>query len=204
MNDRWSTPAIAAAHAKESAMGIFDDARKPSEMTAAGPSFPWHPPNLYQHLMELRANGRLMDADTSEMPDAAFIEKYGADAYWERTRNERGAGGGARGYDGGGVAEAMGGRAHVRLPEPAADYDENAPPESWHDAGAVNRARGESEAAKPRTDWSNPTLPTLDDIKAAGATRLEARNSPGFRALANRLQLSGEYDANGGMYGSTR
>lgn len=185
-------------------MGIFDDARKPSEMTAAGPSFPWHPPNLYQHLMELRANGRLMDADTSEMPDAAFIEKYGADAYWERTRNERGAGGGARGYDGGGVAEAMGGRANVRLPEPAADYDENAPPESWHDAGAVNRARGESEAAKPRTDWSNPTLPTLDDIKAAGATRLEARNSPGFRALANRLQLSGEYDANGGMYGVTR
>ena len=69
---------------------------------------------------------------------------------------------------------------------------------------AVNRARGESEAAKPRTDWSNPTLPTLDDIKAAGATRLEARNSPGFRALANRLQLSGEYDANGGMYGVTR
>ena len=44
----------------------------------------------------------------------------------------------------------------------------------------------------------------LDDIKAAGATRLEARNSPGFRALANRLQLSGEYDANGGMYGVTR
>ena len=76
-------------------MGIFDDARKPSEMTAAGPSFPWHPPNLYQHLMELRANGRLMDEDTSELPDAAFIEKYGADAYWERTRNERGAGGGA-------------------------------------------------------------------------------------------------------------
>lgn len=102
------------------------------------------------------------------------------------------------------MAEAMGGRAYVRLPEPAADYDENAPPESWRGAGAVNRARGESEAAKPRTDWSNPTMPTLDDIKAAGATRLEARNSPGFRALANRLQLSGEYDANGGMYGVTR
>ena len=91
-------------------MGIFDDARKPSEMTAAGPSFPWHPPNLYQHLMELRANGRLMDADTSERPDAAFIEKYGADAYWERTRNERGAGGGARGYDGGGVGPREGRR----------------------------------------------------------------------------------------------
>ena len=35
----------------------------------------------------------------------------------------------------------------MRLPEPAADYDENAPPESWRGAVAVNRARGESEAA---------------------------------------------------------
>ena len=86
------------------------------------------------------------------------------------------------------------------LPEPAADYDENAPPESWHGAGAVISREASPSLAKPRTDWSNPTLPTLDDIKAAGATRLEARNSPGFRALANRLQLSGEYDANGGMY----
>ena len=68
--------------------------------------------------MELRANGRLMDADTSELPDAAFIEKYGADAYWERTRNERGAGGGARGYDGGGVAEAMGGCLLYTSPSP--------------------------------------------------------------------------------------
>ena len=68
------------------AMGIFDDARKPSAMTAAGPSFPWQPPNLYQHLMELRAQGRLRDEDLAEMPDVAFIDKYGADAYWERTR----------------------------------------------------------------------------------------------------------------------
>jgi hypothetical protein len=175
-------------------MGIFDDARKPSAMTAAGPSFPWQPPNLYQHLMELRAQGRLRDEDLAEMPDVAFIDKYGADAYWERTRGERATSSGASGGGGhdGGVAEAMGG-AYVRLPEPVDEYPdhENAPPESWHGAGSAKRAHGTHEAAKPRVDWSNPTLPTLGDIKAAGATRLEARNSPGFRALADRLQLAG-------------
>lgn len=189
------------------AMGIFDDARKPSAMTAAGPSFPWQPPNLYQHLMELRAQGRLRDEDLAEMPDVAFIDKYGADAYWERTRGEHATSSGASGGGGhdGGVAEAMGG-AYVRLPEPVDEYPdhENAPPESWHGAGSAKRAHGTHEAAKPRVDWSNPTLPTLGDIKAAGATRLEARNSPGFRALADRLQLAGERGANGGMSGLTR
>ena len=51
-----------------------------------GPSFPWEAPNVYQHLMELRAAGRLREEDLEGLPDAEFLEKYGAEEYWLRTR----------------------------------------------------------------------------------------------------------------------
>lgn len=135
-----------------------------------GPSFPWEAPNVYQHLMELRARGELREEDLDDLPDARFIEKYGADEYWQRTRAAREDG--AVGYAGHAPNEAgVGGIAAAaeRASTPRGD------------------APGPNPAPPPADDWSNPQLPTLAEIRQAGYERRHAKDSPDLRGGMRRL-----------------
>ena len=121
-----------------------------------GPSFPGKPPT-YQHLMELRARGELREEDLDDLPDARFIEKYGADEYWQRTRAAREDG--AVGYAGHAPNEAgVGGIAAAaeRASTPRGD------------------APGPNPAPPPANDWSTRNPPRwrrLDRLGTKGDTR---------------------------------
>ena len=125
---------------------------------------------MYQHLMELRARGELREEDLDHLPDARFIEKYGADEYWQRTRAAREDG--AVGYAGHTPNEAgVGGIAAAaeRASTPRGD------------------APGPNPAPPPADDWSNPQLPTLAEIRQAGYERRHAKDSPDLRGGMRRL-----------------
>ena len=150
-----------------------------------GPSFPWEAPNVYQHLMELRAAGRLREEDLEGLPDAEFLEKYGAEEYWLRTRAAKEDG--AVGYRGHAPHETGAGGIGVDAAEAAAQ-----------------QAREEPEASAPKSnDWSNPTLPSLREIREHGYTRRHANESPalrgGFRRLCDEEELHPENRAAAGI-----
>jgi len=149
-----------------------------------GPSFPWEAPNVYQHLMELRAAGRLHEKDLEALDDPAFLEKYGAEEYWLRTRAAKEDG--AVGYRGHAPNETgAGGIGSDPVSEPP------------------SRAPVETKAPAPINDWSNPTLPSLAEIRGNGYLRRHANQSPalrgGFRRLCDEEELHPENRATSGL-----
>ena len=144
--------------------------------TIGGPSFPWEALNVYQHLMTLRAGGELREEDLESLADPLFLEKYGAEEYWLRTRAAQADG-------------AVGWKGH-------APHELGAGGLGGDNAVSVSVAETFVETALSTNDWSNPQLPSLGAIRAAGYTRKHANQSPalrgGFRRLCDEEELHPE------------
>lgn len=135
-----------------------------------GPSFPWEAPNVYQHLMELRARGELRDDELDESDGAAFLDKYGAEEYWSRTKAAREDG--AVGYAGHAPHELGARGIGAPRDEPAT---------------ATGRGEPPAEAALPNWSDVDAFAPSLAEIRADGYLRRHANEAHATRGGMRRL-----------------